>query len=127
MRQDPVGLLVKYLRTTPEFGAYVSGDLVGREPGQVTIYFEHSGGFRRVRDRADRADIEYAVFHPERREAAAVAYALREHLLERTPSAVVAGVQFLDVTEVSAPRYEPDSISREHVYSGEIAAVYIEI
>ncbi|GHF38619.1 hypothetical protein GCM10010218_19750 [Streptomyces mashuensis] len=127
MRQDPVGLLVRYLRTVPEFREHVSGDLVGREPGQVTIYFEHSGGFRRVRDRADRSDIEYAVFHPDRGEAAALAFALREHLLERAPGAVVAGVQFLDVAEVSAPRYEPDSVSREHVYSGEIAAFYIQI
>ncbi|WKK23033.1 hypothetical protein QZH56_30490 [Streptomyces olivoreticuli] len=127
MRQDPVGLLVEYLRGAPGIGEYVTGDLVGREPGQVTIYLEHSGGFRRVRDRADRGDIEYSVFHPDRSEAVALAYTLRERLLEHAPGAVVTGAQFLDVAEISSPRYLPDTISREHVYGGEIALFLIEV
>ncbi|MBT2383873.1 hypothetical protein [Streptomyces sp. ISL-11] len=127
MRRDPVALLVEYLQTVSGIREYVTGDLVGREPGEVTIYLEHSGGFRRVRNRADRADIEYSVVHPDRSEAVALAYALREQLLEHAPGAVVPGAQFLDVAEVSAPRYLPDQVSREHVYGGEVALFFIEV
>ncbi|MCF3100962.1 hypothetical protein IPZ58_05150 [Streptomyces roseoverticillatus] len=127
MRRDPIALLVAYLRTVPGFGEHVTGDLVGREPGDVTIYLEHSGGFRRIRDRADRADVEYSVFHPDRVKAAGLAYAVRERLLETAPGTVVDGAQFLDVTDISAPRYLPDTTSREHVYGGEISLLFIEV
>ncbi|MEU7104278.1 hypothetical protein ABZ951_04365 [Streptomyces sp. NPDC046215] len=89
------------------------------------IYIEHSGGFRMVRDRMDRADIVISVRHEDRKHAVDLAYRCRAALLEELPGRVVAGAEVLDVEEISSPRYEPDSTSREHVYSGEVAVFYL--
>lgn len=127
MRADPVAVLVDHLRHVPELGPYVTGDRVGREAGETMIYLEHSGGFRIVRDRADRCDVEYDVVNQDRGEAVRLAYALREQLLQVTPGAVAGGVQILDVREISSPRYLPDSLSREHVYGGEVTVILAEV
>lgn len=127
MNRDPVAFLVQYLRSLNSFPSNaVTGDLVGREPGQTTVYLEHSGGFRMLRDRMDRSDIEYDVYHLDREKAAGLAYDLRARLLEDAPGTVVDGVLILDVAEISSPRYLPDSTSREHVYGGEVSVFYIE-
>ncbi|QLE71109.1 hypothetical protein FGW37_05375 [Streptomyces rectiverticillatus] len=127
MNRDPVAFLVKYLRSLNAYPANaVTGDLVGREPGQTTIYLEHSGGFRMVRYRMDRADIEYDVYHLDREQAARLAHDLRARLLEEAPGTAVDGVLVLDVAEISSPRYYPDTTSREHVYGGEISVFYTD-
>ncbi|WP_259454005.1 hypothetical protein [Streptomyces ginkgonis] len=119
---DPVALVAAFLRSTPGVpGDAVTGDLVGREAGEVTVYLEHSGGFRLIRNRMDRWDIEYDVYHPEREGAVSLALVCRNALLEDLPGMVVNDALILDVEEVSSPMYLPDSTSREHVYGGEIS------
>ncbi|MFC9231354.1 hypothetical protein ACFTZI_20730 [Streptomyces decoyicus] len=117
----------QYLNTLPDIPKDApTGDLVGRDAGDTTIYLNHSGGFRVVRDAMDRADVEYDVFHSERAQAAGLAYICREHLLEDLPGQVIGNVQILDVAEISSPRYHPDSTSGEHVYCGEITVFFTE-
>jgi hypothetical protein len=120
---DPVALLVEFLRAgLPDLPAEaVTGDLVSREAGEVTVHLAHSGGFRLVRDRMDRWDVEYDVYHPHRDQAIALALACRDQLLEALPGRVVGGVEVLDVEEISSPVYLPDTTSREHVYGGEVS------
>ncbi|MFD8088969.1 hypothetical protein [Streptomyces malaysiensis] len=127
MTVDPVDLIWKYLNSLKDIpeGA-PAGDLVGREAGDTTIYLNHSGGFRIVRDRMDRADIEYDVYHEDRAAAAGLAFLCREHFLEDLPGEVIGDVQVLDVAEISMPRYFPDSTSREHVYGGEITVFFTD-
>ncbi|MFD9563386.1 hypothetical protein [Streptomyces sp. NPDC059994] len=120
MRLDPVSVVFDYLKGVNELTNLVTGNLVGREPGDTTIYLEHSGGYRAVRSRMDRADITYQVYAEDRAEAAAVAYRVREHLLEKLPALVVGDALVLDVDEAISPRYFPDSTSREHTYQGEV-------
>jgi hypothetical protein len=119
---DPVALLVGFLRAgLPDLPAEaITGDLVSREAGEVTIYLTHSGGFRVVRDRMDRWDVEYDVYHPDRSAAVSLALECRDLLLRALPGLVVAGVEVLDVEEISTPIYLPDTTSREHVYGGEV-------
>jgi hypothetical protein len=127
MKSDPVDLVWTFLRSLPgvPVGA-PTGDLVGRSVGDTTIYLHHSGGTRMVRDRMDRADVEFDVYHQDRHQAAALAYLCREALLEALPGSVIGDVQVLDVDEISAPRYFPDTASREHVYGGEVAVFYVD-
>ncbi|MEU1176555.1 hypothetical protein ABZ464_02715 [Streptomyces sp. NPDC005820] len=127
MKVDPVDLVWQYLNTAPYIPEDApTGDLVGREVGDTTIYLSHSGGFRIVRDRMDRADIEYDVFHQERAQAASLAYTCRELFLEDLPGQIIGDVEILDVVEISSPRYYPDSTSGEHVYGGEITVFFTE-
>ncbi|MFB8199394.1 hypothetical protein [Kitasatospora purpeofusca] len=104
----------------------MTGDLVGREAGQTTVYLAQSGGHRLVRDRMDRADIEVDVYHQERAEAARIAGLVRQHLLEQLPGLVAGGALVLDVAEISSPRYYPDEASREHMYGAEVAVFFVE-
>ncbi|MFJ7205616.1 hypothetical protein ACIQWR_19025 [Streptomyces sp. NPDC098789] len=117
---DPVSVVFDYLKGLNELTNFVTGDLVGREPGDTTIYLEHAGGHRVVRARMDRADITYQVYAKDRAEAAAVAYRVREQLLEDLPARVVGDALVLDVDEAISPRYFPDATSREHTYQGEV-------
>ncbi|MFE3579400.1 hypothetical protein [Streptomyces vinaceus] len=126
MRLDPVSVVFGYLKGLHELTDFVTGDLVGREPGDTTIYLEHAGGFRSIRARMDRADITYQVYAKDRAEAAAVAYRVRECLLEDLPARVVGDALVLDVDEAISPRYFPDSTSREHTYQGEVALFLTE-
>jgi hypothetical protein len=127
MKLDPVDLVWQYLRTLQDIPEDApTGDLVGREVGDTTIYLNHSGGFRMVRDRMDRADIEYDVYDQDRAQAAGLAYICREHFLEDLPGQVIGNAQILDVAEISSPRYYPDSTSSEHVYGGEITVFFVE-
>ncbi|MFD8594554.1 hypothetical protein ACFV1L_06095 [Kitasatospora sp. NPDC059646] len=117
----------EYLADRPEIPAGAPiGDLVGREVGDVTVYLNQSGGHRMVRDRMDRADVEYDVYHLDRAKARRLAGTVRELLLEDLPGRDVGGALVLDVTEISSPRYLPDLTSREHVYGGEITLFYVE-
>ncbi|MGW2539318.1 hypothetical protein ACWC5I_00200 [Kitasatospora sp. NPDC001574] len=124
---DPVNSVWAYLSSLPGLPkGSVTGDLVGREAGDTTVYLSKSGGHRLVRDRLDRADVEYDVYHQERAEAARIAGLVRQHLLEQLPGLVAGGALVLDVAEISSPRYYPDSVSREHMYGGEIAVFFVE-
>ena len=125
MRVDPVTVVYDYCQTLPEpIASAVTGDLTSRSAGDTTIYLYHSGGFRLVRDRMDRADIEYEVYHQERYQAASLAYLVREYLLESLPGLMVGDVQVLDVGEVRSPVYLPDDTSREHAYNGEVSVFF---
>ncbi|GAA4071322.1 hypothetical protein [Streptomyces hundungensis] len=126
MRIDPVSVIHDYLREKPELTRAVTGDLVGREPGETAVYVEHAGGYRAVRERMDRADITYQVYSEHRDEAATLAYLIREHLLEDLPGRVVGDALVLDVTDGISPRYFPDSTSREHSYLGEVSVFITE-
>ncbi|MFE4513767.1 hypothetical protein ACFRMQ_06130 [Kitasatospora sp. NPDC056783] len=79
-----------------------------------------------VRDRMDRADVEYDVYHQERAEAKRLALLVRRLLLEELPGQEAGGALVLDVAEISRPRYYPDSVSREHMYGGEVSIFYVE-
>lgn len=124
---DPMKSIVLFLRSLPELPpGSVTGDLKTREVGSTTIYVEHNGGFRMVRDRMDRIDLVYEVYSLDREEAAELAFLLRDLLLSEAPNAVSGDHFFLDCLEISMPDYEPDAASREHVYSGEISLFYVE-
>ncbi|MEV6551750.1 hypothetical protein AB0M57_23970 [Streptomyces sp. NPDC051597] len=126
MRTDPVSVVHDYLRSQPELAHAVTGDMVGREPPETTIYIEHAGGFRVVRDSMDRADITVQVYSQHRDEAAALAYRVRELLLEDLPGRRIGKALVLDVAEGISPQYAPDSTSREHSYLGEVAVFITE-
>ncbi|MBD0739840.1 hypothetical protein [Streptomyces sp. CBMA29] len=127
MKVDPIDIIFQYLNSLPEIPAGApTGDLVGRKVGDTTICLYNSGGFRIVRDRMDRVDIEYDVYHTDRAQAAGLALLTREFLLEDLPGKTIAGVDVLDVDDISIPRYLPDEDSREHVYGGEVAIFYVE-
>ncbi|MFF4952848.1 hypothetical protein [Streptomyces chattanoogensis] len=121
MRIDPVSVVHGYLRRKPELADAVTGDLVGREPNQTTIYLEHAGGYRAVRDSMDRADVTFHVYSEHRDQAAELAYLVREYLLEDLPGRQVGGALVLDVADGISPQYAPDSTSREHSYLGEVS------
>ncbi|MGV9693330.1 hypothetical protein ACWDUX_29970 [Streptomyces sp. NPDC003444] len=127
MRVDPIPVLVDYLKNVPGIPQDApAGSLVGREAGEVTVYVLHSGGHRAVRGAMDRADIIYDVYHRNRAAAASLAYLTREALLEDLPGRLLDGAQVLDVQEISSPRYEPDAVSREDAYTGEVSVFYTE-
>ncbi|MGW9170153.1 hypothetical protein [Streptomyces decoyicus] len=124
---DPVGLVKAFLDSLDDIPeGSPTGDLAGREAGETAIYLEHSGGFRVVRDRMDRADIEYSVYHLDRGDCVDLATLCREHLLNTLPGLVIDGIEVLDVEDVSTPSYLPDQTSREHVYGGEVTLFYCE-
>lgn len=120
MRIDPVTVVFNFLSARKDLADYVTGDLVGREPDETTIYLEHAGGFRAIRACMDRADITYQVYSKDRSEAAELAYVVREALLEELPGRAVGEALVLDVAEAISPRYFPDTTSREHTYQGEV-------
>ncbi|MGW3232469.1 hypothetical protein [Kitasatospora sp. NPDC001095] len=123
---DPVNILFEYLSSRSDLPqGSVTGDLVGREAGQTTVYLNESGGFRLVRDRMDRADVEYDVYAEDRAEAKRLALLVRQALLEGLPGREAGEALVLDVAEISRPRYYPDSVSREHMYGGEASIFYI--
>ncbi|MFG3582564.1 hypothetical protein [Streptomyces sp. NPDC047990] len=125
MTQDPIPLVVSFLRTQAGIPAdAVTGTLDDRSVGDTTIYVFHSGGFRMVRDRMDRADILYDVYGKDRESAAALAYQVRARLLEDMRETVVSGHAILDVTETSSPRWNPDQQSDEPAFTGEVAIFY---
>ncbi|AYG79995.1 hypothetical protein DWB77_02115 [Streptomyces hundungensis] len=120
MRIDPVAVVFAFLSARKDLAGHVTGDLVGREPSETTIYLEHAGGHRVVRDRMDRADITYQVYAEDRSVAAELAYRVREALLEELPGRAVGEALVLDAAEAISPRYFPDTTSREHTYQGEV-------
>ncbi|MFI5802972.1 hypothetical protein [Streptomyces sp. NPDC051561] len=114
-----------YLRTQQDIPTEApKGDMTRHQVGDTTVYLEHNGGYRVVRDSADRADIEYDVYALDRKAAVDLAYLVRERLLEDLPETSLLGCLVLDVEEISSPVYYPDDSSREHMYGGEVA-VYI--
>ncbi|MEU7189117.1 hypothetical protein [Streptomyces sp. NPDC045369] len=125
MRIDPSAVLHSYITSLAAFrGVMVSGTRVDRSKGQPTIVIDHAGGYRVVRDRADRADMTLHVYHQSMTAAAGMAYELREALLEDLPGRVVNGALVLDVAEVHGPLFLPDSMTGEDRYVESIA-VYL--
>ncbi|MGN7135807.1 hypothetical protein [Streptomyces pseudogriseolus] len=125
MRIDPIEFLVSYLDSHPDIPkGSVLGDLNNHVTGETAIYLVHMGGFRVVRDRMDRVDVEYAAYSLDRKEAVDLAYLVREKLLEELPARSVDGVLVLDVEEIESPKYDPDDSSREHVYCGQVAVFF---
>lgn len=125
---DPVDVLVRWLREQDGIPSTApTGDLVGRETGDTTILLAESGGFRAIRDRMDRVDIEYDVRHTDRGECKRLALLCRKLLLEELAATKsVGGIEVLDVEDISRPQYYPDSTSREHVYGGEVVVFYVD-
>ncbi|MGK5626998.1 hypothetical protein [Streptomyces sp. URMC 123] len=126
MRIDPVSVVFAFLSAREDLAGLMTGDLVGREPDETTVYLEHAGGFRAVRTRMDRADIMYRVYAKDRSTAAELAYVVREALLEELPGRAVGEALVLDVADGISPRYFPDTISREHTYQGEVTLFLTE-
>ncbi|WP_406305778.1 hypothetical protein OHA61_30715 [Streptomyces sp. NBC_00885] len=125
MKLDPIEFLVTYLDSIPEISdGSVLGDLTNHVTGQTAIYLEHMGGFRVVRDRMDRIDVEYAAYSMDRKEAVDLALLVREKLLEDLPDTAVGGALVLDIEEIESLKYDPDDSSREHVYCGQVAIFY---
>lgn len=121
MRVDPLPLVIEFLRSFPDIPTdAVTGTLVGRDVGETTIYVIQAGGARMQRDRMDRMDILYDVYGQSAAEAGALAYAVREYLLEQLPNKALKGALVLDVHEISAPHWHPDKESLEPAYTGEV-------
>lgn len=128
MRIDPIEFLVTYLESLTEIPeGSVLGDLNNHVVGQTAVYLEHMGGFRVVRDRMDRVDVEYAAYSMDRKEAVDFALLVREKFLEDLPDTAVGGAHVLDVTEIESPKYDPDESTREHVYCGQVAVFYTAV
>ncbi|MEU5166794.1 hypothetical protein [Streptomyces mutomycini] len=127
MSTDPMKAVVAFLRSLPDLPpGSVTGDMNAREVGTTTVYVEHNGGFRMVRDKMDRLDVVYEVYDLDREKAAELAFLVRDHFLESAPNSVSGDLFFLDTLEISMPDYEPDAASREHVYCGEVSLFYVE-
>jgi hypothetical protein len=125
MRIDPIEVLVSYLDSQADVPAgSVIGDMTQHVTGETAVYLESMGGFRVVRNRMDRADIEYDVYSLDRKTAVDLALLVREKLLENLPDSIVSGALVLDVEEIDSPKYDPDESSREHVYCGQVAVFY---
>ncbi|MGI5196935.1 hypothetical protein ACQEVY_25410 [Streptomyces sp. CA-288835] len=125
MRIDPIEFLVTYLDSLTDIpDGSVLGDLNNHVTGETAIYLEHMGGFRVVRDRMDRIDVEYAAYSMDRKEAVDLVLLVREKFLEALPNTSVGGALVLDVEEIDSPKYDPDESSREHVYCGQVAVFY---
>lgn len=122
---DPIAAVVQYLRGLPDLPAgSVVGDMTSRTVGDTTIYVEHSGGFRVIRDSMDRVDVSYEVYSQDREEAGELAFLVREHFLRDLRDVTVGALHFLDAYGDVMPDYEPDSSSREHMYCGEVTLFY---
>ncbi|MFE7313809.1 hypothetical protein ACFU7T_11980 [Streptomyces sp. NPDC057555] len=125
MRIDPAAVLHSYVTSLPAMrGVMVSGTRVDRSKGQPTIVLEHAGGYRIVRDRADRAELVIHAYHQSMTLAAGMAYDLRSALLEDLPGQAVDGALVLDVAEIHSPHFLPDSMTGEYRYVHSIA-VYL--
>ncbi|MFJ3634634.1 hypothetical protein [Streptomyces sp. NPDC090112] len=125
MRIDPIEVLVSYLDSQADIPTgSVIGDMTQHVTGETAVYLESMGGFRVVRNRMDRADIEYDVYSLDRKTAVDLALLVRERLLEHLPDSIVSGALVLDVEEIDSPKYDPDESSREHVYCGQVAVFY---
>lgn len=127
MSTDPMKAIIGFLRSLSDLPpGSVTGDMTSREVGSTTVYAEHNGGFRMVRNCMDRVDVIYEVYDLDREKAAELAYLVRGHFLESAPNSVSGDLLFLDTIEISSPDYDPDPASREHVYCGEISLFYVE-
>ncbi|MFI6052778.1 hypothetical protein ACIBCO_22185 [Streptomyces violascens] len=120
-------VLHAYLTALPETsGILVSASLIDRVRGQPSVILDGTGGYRVVRHRADRADITINTYHRSMHEAADLAYALRERVLEDLPGAVAGGGLVLDVNEVHSPFFLADMTSGEYRYVAAIALYLTE-
>ncbi|MEV6419058.1 hypothetical protein [Streptomyces sp. NPDC051662] len=127
MRIDPIEFLVIYLSSLAEIpNGSVLGDLNNHVTGETAVYLEHMGGFRVIRDRMDRVDVEYSAYSMDRKGAVDLSLLVREKLLEDLPDTAVGSALVLDVEEIDSPKYDPDESSREHVYCGQVAVFYSE-
>ncbi|QCX75710.1 hypothetical protein C9F11_10150 [Streptomyces sp. YIM 121038] len=126
MRIDVIQGLVAYLKVVHGIPKDApKGDMQRHTAGDTTVYLEHSGGLRLVRDRMDRIDVEYSVYAIDRKACIDLAMVVREAFLEDLPYTASAPLMtVLDVEEIAAPSYYPDDESREHMYGGEVA-VYL--
>lgn len=122
---DPIASVIQFLRGIPDLATVkVTGDLNSREVGDTTVYVDHNGGFRVLRDCEDRIDIAIEVYDLDREKAAQLAFNVRDYLFTLR-DVTVGGIYFLDAHGDLIPSYEPDSNSREHMYSGEVTLYYV--
>ncbi|MFF3416823.1 hypothetical protein ACFYW9_19300 [Streptomyces sp. NPDC002698] len=122
MRVDPLPLLIEFLQSSTDIPEdAVTGTMVGRNVGETSVLLIQSGGFRMKRGRMDRMDVLYDVYGRGPAEAGALAYVVRELLLEHLPGLRLKGALVLDVAEISAPHWHPDQESLEPAYTGEVS------
>lgn len=130
MRIDPAQVVITYLGSLnlqEEFGdLFISADGIGREVGQAGIVCDHSGGERTVRHRMDRFDFSLNVYAGQKARAAALAYAVREALLEKLPGQAVGNAFVSDVAEIDAPFSFPDQESREARFVHQVSIYVFE-
>lgn len=115
MKVDPLALLVGYLKAQPELaGIKVSVDLVGHITGQRLVHVElMPGGQRIVRDRMDMFNFAINYYGADKRDASALAWDVREILIERLPATRISNYVVSDVEEDSIPYDFPDDFSDE--------------
>jgi hypothetical protein len=122
MSLDPMSAIVAFLRSVPEIPAgSVTGDMNAREVGITTVYVYIEEGYQVVRDAMDRIYVAFEVYSLDREEAAELSLVVRKHLLQGLRHVTVGDIYFLDAHDEEYPNYEPDSSSREHVYSGVVS------
>ncbi|MFF4529234.1 hypothetical protein ACFY1P_08165 [Streptomyces sp. NPDC001407] len=128
MRVDPAEVLVTYLESIEEFeGVFISADAIGREVGTPSVICDAHGGERTVRGTMDRFDFTINTYGKSKREAAGLAYAVREYLLESLPNQVVLGSYVADVVEIDAPASFPDDFSREARFIHSLSIYVFEV
>ncbi|MFJ2112311.1 hypothetical protein ACIOEX_10515 [Streptomyces sp. NPDC087850] len=89
-----------------------------------TLDLMQACGYRSRRDRVDRMCIVYDVYSESPAKASALAYTVREYLLEQLPGQSLKGILVLDAREEDAPSWHPDRQSLEPTYTGEVS-VYL--
>jgi hypothetical protein len=122
MSLDPMKAVIAFLRSVPEIPAgSVTGDMNAREVGDTTVYAYLEDGYEVFRDAMDRIYVAFEVYSLDREEAAELSLVVRKHLLQGLRHVTVGDIYFLDAHDEEYPNYEPDSSSREHVYSGVVS------
>ncbi|MEU0912134.1 hypothetical protein [Streptomyces althioticus] len=119
--------VVSYLRSLPELSqARVTGDMTGREVGELTVYAYLENGYEAFRDALDRIYVAFEVYSLDREEAAELSLVVRKKLLLGLRNVTVGSHYFLDAHDEEYPNYEPDASSREHVYAGVVSLYFQE-
>lgn len=116
MKYNPAQLLADYLKTLPEFtGIPVALDMAGHVTGNKRIVLYYAGGYRSVRNKADRFDLDVNYYSKTKTDAIVLGMTVREYLLEQIPGIRLGGgkVVYADVVETTAPYDFSDSVTGE--------------